>query len=87
MPKTEDLISQISAEITQNNGEFWMPKIDLDYMHTDRPNYPQTHQDIACSPSLAAISPDTTGSRRDSTAYQTYQRYFKNKVLEFKSPG
>ena len=29
----EELISQISAKITQNNGQIWMSKIDLDYAY------------------------------------------------------
>ena len=33
MPNMEDLISKISAEITKNNGELWMSKIDLDYAY------------------------------------------------------
>ena len=33
MPNMEELISQISAKITQNNGEIWMSKIDLDYAY------------------------------------------------------
>ena len=33
MPKMEELISKISAEITKNNGEIWMSKIDLDYAY------------------------------------------------------
>ena len=33
MPNMEELISKISAEITKNNGEIWMSKIDLDYAY------------------------------------------------------
>ena len=33
MPNMEELISQISAKITQSNGEIWMYKIDLDYAY------------------------------------------------------
>ena len=33
MPNMEELISKISAEITRNNGEIWMSKIDLDYAY------------------------------------------------------
>ena len=31
MPNMEELISKISVEITLNNAEIWMSKIDLDY--------------------------------------------------------
>ena len=33
MPNMEELISKTSAEITKNNGEIWMSKIDLDYAY------------------------------------------------------
>ena len=33
MPNMEELISKISAEITKNNGEIWMSKIDFDYAY------------------------------------------------------
>ena len=33
MPNLEELISIICAEITKNNGEIWMSKIDLDYAY------------------------------------------------------
>ena len=33
MPNMEELISQISAKITQSDGEIWMSKIDLDYAY------------------------------------------------------
>ena len=33
MPNMEELISKISAEITKNNGEIWMSKMDLDYAY------------------------------------------------------
>ena len=33
MPNMEELFSQISAKITQSDGEIWMSKIDLDYAY------------------------------------------------------
>ena len=32
-PNMEELLSKKSAEITRNNGEIWMSKIDLDYAY------------------------------------------------------
>ena len=33
MPNMEELISKISAKITNGEGEIWMSKIDLDYAY------------------------------------------------------
>ena len=33
MPNMEELISKISVEITESNGDIWMSKIDLDYAY------------------------------------------------------
>ena len=33
MPNMEELISKISAKITNGEGQIWMSKIDLDYAY------------------------------------------------------
>ena len=87
MPKTEDLISQISAEITQNNGEIWMPKIDLDYA------YGQAKLSAEASRHCVFIGGDFTGHYRFKKGFYglsdiptLFQEHI-DKVLEFKSPG
>ena len=33
MPNMEELVSELSAKVTDGEGEIWMSKIDLDYAY------------------------------------------------------
>ena len=43
MPNMEELISNISAEITKNDGDIWMSKINLDYGQAKLSNEADKH--------------------------------------------
>ena len=88
MPIMEELISKISAEITRNNGEIWMSKIDLDYA------YGQAKLTVEATKHcvFSIIGGDFTGHYRFkkgiyglSDIPTVFQEHI-DKVLEFKTP-
>ena len=88
MPNMEELISKISAEITRNNGEIWMSKIDLDYA------YGQTKLTVEAAKHcvFSIIVGDFTGHYRFkkgiyglSDIPNVFQEHI-DKLLEFETP-
>ena len=88
MPNMEELISKISAEITRNNKEFWMSKIDLDYA------YGQAKLTVEAAKHcvFSIIGGDFTGHYRFKKGLYgladipiVFQEHI-DKVLEFKTP-
>ena len=77
MPNMEELISKISAEITKNDGDIWMSKIDLDYVMVKQ-NYPKKQPNIVFSQLPEEILPGITVSRRVLTVYWIFPRYCRN---------
>ena len=88
MPKMEELISKISAEIICNNGEIWMSKIDLDYAHGQA----KLTVEAAKHCVFSLIGGDFTGHYRFKKGFYglsdiptVFQEHI-DKVLEFKTP-
>ena len=88
MPNMEERISQISAKITQNNGEIWMSKIDLDYAYGQAKLSAETSRHCV----LSIIGGDFTGHYRFKKGFYglsdiptVFQEHI-DKVLEFKTP-
>ena len=88
MPNMEELISQISAKITQNNGEIWMSKIDLDYAYGQAKLSAEASRHCVFS----IIGGDFTGHYRFKKGFYglsdiptVFQEHI-DKVLEFKTP-
>ena len=78
MPYMEDLISKISAEITKNNRETWMSKIDLDYAYGQAKLSKEAEKHCVFSISRGAISRAITDSRKAFMDFRISQPYFKN---------
>ena len=88
MSNMEELISQISAKITQNNGEIWMSKIDLDYAYGQAKLSAEASRHCVFS----IIGGDFTGHYRFKKGFYglsdiptVFQEHI-DKVLEFKTP-
>ena len=84
----EELISQISAKITQNNGEIWMSKIDLDYAYRQA----KLSAEVSRHCVFSINGGDFTGHYRFkkglyglSDIPTVFQEHI-DKVLEFKTP-
>ena len=88
MPNMEELISIILAEITKNNGEIWMSKIDLDYAYEQA----NLSKEAAKHCVFSIIGGDYTGHYRFKKGFyglsdiQTVLQEHIDKVLEFKTP-
>ena len=88
MPNMEKLISIILAEITKNNGEIWMSKIDLDYAYEQA----NLSKEAAKHCVFSIIGGDYTGHYRFKKGFyglsdiQTVLQEHIDKVLEFKTP-
>ena len=84
----EELISKISAEITKNNDEIWMSKIDLDYAYRKAKLSRKAARHCVCS----IIGGDFTGHYRFKKGFYglsdipTVFQEHNDKVLEFKTP-
>ena len=88
MPNMEELISQISAKITQNDGEIWMSKIDLDYAYGQAKLSAEASRHCVFS----IIGGEFTGHYRFKKGFYgladiptVFQEHI-DKVLEFKTP-
>ena len=88
MPNMEELISKISAEITQSSGEIWMSKIDLDCA------YGQAKLTVEAAKHcvFSIIGGNFTGHYRFKKGFyglsdvSTVIQEHIDKVLEFKTP-
>ena len=88
MLNMEELISQISVKITQNNGEIWMSKIDLDFAYGEAKLSAEASRHCVFS----IIGGDFTGHYRFKKGFYglsdiptVFQEHI-DKVLEFKTP-
>ena len=88
MPNMKELISQISAEITQSDGEIWMTKIDLDYAYGQAELSAEASRQCVFS----IIGGEFTGHYRFKKGFYgladiptVFQEHI-DKVLEFKTP-
>ena len=88
MPNMEELISQISAKITQSDGEIWMSKIDLDYAYGQAKLSAEASRHCVFS----IIGGDFNGHYRFKKGFYgladiptVFQEHI-DKVLEFKTP-
>ena len=88
MPNMEELIYKISAEITKNNGEIWISKIDLDYAYGQA----KLSKEAAKHCVFSKIGGHFTGHYRFKKAFYglsdiptVFQEHI-DKVLEFKTP-
>ena len=80
MPHVEDLISKISAEVTKNDGEVWMPEIGLDYAYVQAKLSEEASRHCVSS----VIGGDFTGHyrfKRASTDSQSSPRSSKNILM------
>ena len=77
MPNMEKLISKISAEVTKNNGELWMSKIDLDYADGQAKLSKEAIKRCVFS-IIGGNFTVTTDSRKVFTGCQTFQPSFKS---------
>ena len=88
MPNMEELISKISAEITNSNGEIWMSKIDLDYAYGQA----KLSKEAAKQCVFSIIGGSFTGHYRFKKGFYglsdipTVVQENIDKVLEFKTP-
>ena len=88
MPNLEELISKISAEITKNNGEIWMSKIDSEYAY----GLAKLSKEAAKHCVFSIIGGDCTGYYRFKKDFHglsdipTVFQEHVDKVLEFKTP-
>ena len=88
MPNMEELISQISAKITQSNSKIWMSKIDLDYAYGQAKLSAEASRHCVFS----IIGGNFTGHYRFKKGFYglsdiptVFQEHI-DKVLEFKTP-
>ena len=88
MPNMEELISKISAKITNGEGEIWMSKIDLDYAYGQA----KLAKEAAKHCVFSIIGGDFTGHYRFKKGFYglsdiptVFQEHI-DKVLEFKTP-
>ena len=88
MPNMEELISKISAKITNGEGEIWMSKIDLDYAYGQA----KLAKEAAKHCVFSIIGGDFTGHYRFKKGFYglsdiptVFQEHIDN-VLEFKTP-
>ena len=88
MPNMEELISQISAKITQSNGEIWMSKVDLVYAYGQAKLSTEASRHCVFS----IIGGDFTGHYRFKKGLYglshiptVFQEHI-DKVLEYKTP-
>ena len=87
-PNMDELISKISAEITNSNGEIWMSKIDLDYAYGQAKLSKESSKQCVFS----IIGGDFTGHYRFKKGFcglsdipTVFQEHI-DKVLEIKTP-
>ena len=88
LPNMEELISKISAKITDGEGEIWMSKIDLDYAYSQA----KLSMDAAKHCVFSIIGGDFTGHYRFKKGFYglsdiptVFQEHI-DRVLEFKTP-
>ena len=88
MPNMEELMSKISAKITNGEGEIWMSKIDLDYAYGQA----KLAKEAAKHCVFSIIGGDFTGHYRFKKGFYglsdiptVFQEHIDN-VLEFKTP-
>ena len=87
MPNMEELISKISAKVTQSDGEIWMSKIDLDYAYGRAKLFKEAPEQCVFS----IIGGDFTGHYRFKKGYYglldnptAFQEHIDT-VLDFKT--
>ena len=88
MPNMEELVSKISAKITDGEGEIWMSKIDLDYAYGQA----KLSKEAAKHCVFSIIGGDFTGHYRFKKCFYglsdiptVFQEHI-DRVLEFKTP-
>ena len=88
MPNMEELISKISAKITNSNGEIWMSNFDLDYAYGQAKLSTEASRHCVFS----IIGGDFTGHYRFKKGFYVlsdiptvFQEHI-DKILEFKTP-
>ena len=88
MPNMEELISKISAKITEGEGEIWMSKIDLDYAYGQAKLSKEAAKHFVSS----IVGGDFTGHYRFKKGFYglsdistVFQEHIDT-VLEFKTP-
>ena len=88
MPNMEELVSKISAKITDGEGEVWMSKIDLDYAYGQA----KLSKEAAKHCVFSIIGGDFTGHYRFKKGFYglsdittVFQEHI-DRVLEFKTP-
>ena len=82
MPNMEELLNQISVEITRDRTkELMMSKIDLDYAYGQMKLSKETSRQCVFAITGGKFS-DTTDSRRDFTVSQIYRQSSKRKLTE-----
>ena len=79
MPNMEELISKISAKITNGEGEIWMSKIDLDYAYSQARLSKEAARHCLSTETL----PVTIASRKAFTDYQISQRCSRNTLTVY----
>ena len=80
VPKMDDLLNQISAELSKNDTDpIWIAVVDLDYACGQMKLARLKQAIIATLQLQGRILTDTTNSERNSTARQTHPQYFKRK--------
>ena len=88
MPNMEELLSKKSAEVTKNNGDIWMSKIDLHYAYGQA----KLSKEAAKHCVFSKIGGDFTGHYRFKKGFyelpdiSTVFQERIDKVLEFKTP-
>ena len=88
MPNMEELVSKISAKITNGEGEIWMSKIDLDYAYGQA----KLSKEAAKHCVFSIIGGEFTGHYRFKKGFYglsnipTVFQELIDRVLEFKTP-
>ena len=82
LPNMEQLLNQISVEITRERTvQLFLSKIDLDYAYGQMKLSEETSRHNVFAPS-GEISVDTIDSKKGFTDLPIYPPYFKNNLTE-----